>query len=380
MRRGYTTTTNSENDGGVEMQHLIDPGYIDMDYVDMEEGKNVSLQVKVKMFASDFSKKLKQVTNTLQQRMLELDEACNINLLMRWWCPCLDVLARIILVLTFFDDSLRITLHFNEHTKQIREEGVLRWLLVPMSPEWVSATSTLLLGIGVLAQFFGSICILARVKVDCATIALISWIIVQPVLYSQLFNIELVAESLSLIGGLLMLRAHLVYCNAGFDAAESTKLVARLLLPIMYLYYAGKCLVSAVALEETDGFMSFNLSLSAFALNSAVLVASIISSMLAAVGLQSRLMSLILAAWNLVYVFRNHPFFCYIYLKGGHWEIKPIMSMPSVALPSDINVSDLDLWQIYDLHRYYFFLGLSTSGALLILSQFDPGEISVQTK
>jgi hypothetical protein len=56
--------------------------------------------------------------------------------------------------------------------------------------------------------------------------------------------------------------------------------------------------------------------------------------------------------------------------------------MPHVSLPEDVYPGDWDLlqirWQIYDLYRYYFFLGLSNSGALMLLAQFGPGEIAVQ--
>eukprot|EP00593_Proboscia_inermis_P003129 CAMPEP_0171296842 /NCGR_PEP_ID=MMETSP0816-20121228/5577_1 /TAXON_ID=420281 /ORGANISM="Proboscia inermis, Strain CCAP1064/1" /LENGTH=39 /DNA_ID= /DNA_START= /DNA_END= /DNA_ORIENTATION= len=39
------------------------------------------------------------------------------------------------------------------------------------------------------------------------------------------------------------------------------------------------------------------------------------------------------------------------------------MSFPNVALPTDVGLSDFEPEQIYNLHWYYFFLGLSTSGA-----------------
>ena len=41
-------------------------------------------------------------------------------------------------------------------------------------------------------------------------------------------------------------------------------------------------------------------------------------------------------------------------------------------------VLSLDAWHLVDLHRYYFFQGLSTTGALLLLAQYGPGELAVQ--
>ena len=38
----------------------------------------------------------------------------------------------------------------------------------------------------------------------------------------------------------------------------------------------------------------------------------------------------------------------------------------------------MESYHIFDLHRYYFFQGLSTSGALLLLAQFGPGKIAVE--
>ena len=372
-----TTAKNPENnDADIEMQHLVDPGCNDA-----EQGTSA-----IAGLHTSGPKKSEHGGNgnsAFQRLMLELDERCNINMLLRWWCPRLEFLVRLMLVSTFFDDSLHTALHFFEVTERIGNEGCLRWL-VSMSPgsttvKIVSVISAIALGIGVLAQFIGSICILARVQPNGATIALISWVIVQPVLYSQLSNMEFITESLSLIGGLLMLRAHLVYDNdARIGAAEYTKLVGRLLLPSMYLYYTGKCLLSAASLEETDGIFSFASSLSAFALNSIALVVGIISYVFVAAGLQSRLISLFLAICNLVFCFYQHPFFRYIYREDGHWEVRPIMAMPSVVVPEDVTANDFDLWQIYDLHRYYFFLGFSTSGALLLLAQLGPGKIAVQ--
>jgi len=54
------------------------------------------------------------------------------------------------------------------------------------------------------------------------------------------------------------------------------------------------------------------------------------------------------------------------------------MSFPNVALPTDVGLSDFEPEQIYDLHRYYFFLGLSTSGALLLMAKYVPGKIAAQ--
>jgi uncharacterized membrane protein YphA (DoxX/SURF4 family) len=176
-----------------------------------------------------------------------------------------------------------------------------------------------------------------------------------------------------------MLRAHLVFDRARNSGGTRVQLVGRLLLPAMYMYYMGQFLCSAITLDETNGFVSYISSLSMFIINGVLLVGLLIGSALVAAGLKSRVMAMLLAILNLVFVFYQHPFFNMIKLEGGHWKyIEDNMSMPHVVLPSDVLPNDLDPEQIYNLHRYYFYMGISTSGAFLLLAQFGPGEIAVQ--
>ena len=54
-------------------------------------------------------------------------------------------------------------------------------------------------------------------------------------------------------------------------------------------------------------------------------------------------------------------------------------SVKGFGLPDEqLSPKDFEPWDIFDLHRYYFFQGLSTSGALLLLAQFGPGELAVE--
>ncbi|OEU06895.1 hypothetical protein FRACYDRAFT_252525 [Fragilariopsis cylindrus CCMP1102] len=310
--------------------------------------------------------KKKSEEGLVQRLLLRIDERSNVKVLMRMWGPRLEFVVRLMLVATFLDDSLHTVAHFSEHTKQIKLVGVV---------------APIALGIGLLAQFFGVICLLMRFQSDYATIALICWMITQPVLYGQLSNFEFVAESLSVIGGLLMLRAHLVFKQTNHGCGKHTQLLGRLLLPTMYLYYAGLFFFSASSLDETSDLVVYVSSLSMFFVNTAMLLGLVICSTLIATGLKSRLVAFLLALVNLGFVFYQHPFFRYIWREDGEWKYdEDNMSMPGVALPTDISPSDVvfDPLQIYNLHRYYFFLGLSTSGALLLLAQFGPGEIAIQ--
>lgn len=318
-----------------------------------------------------------------QRLMLNLDERVSVKLLLRIWGPRLEFIVRLMLVATFMDDSLRMAMRPTAYLGRSNGFAIMS-------------------GIGFLVQVLGSICLIALLQVDATTLALIGWTIVQPLLHSQVLNAELTSESLSLIGGLLMLRVHLLAKQQQQQATSTcerknpsnrktptfsskralvlTQLVGRLLLPTAYLYHAGRFLFSAYILDETNNLAAYVSSLSVFVVNSAMLVALVIGSMLVATGLKSRTIALWLALLNLCFVFYQHPFFRFLSLgKGGEWKVdEDTMWMPSVSLPTGVTPFDLDPWQIYDLHRYYFFLGLSTSGALLLLAQFGPGEIAMQ--
>merc|ERR1712194_364201 len=133
--------------------------------------------------------------------------------------------------------------------------------------------------------------------------------------------------------------------------------------------------------EETTSYLAFFSSLSKSALDTVVIVAIMVGSVLLFFGLKSRVVALLLALVNLGFVSYLHPFFRYIWLEDGKWKYDEVnMPSPNVVLSKDILPEDLvyDPAQVYDMHRYYFFMGLSTSGALLLLAQFGPGEIAVQ--
>lgn len=314
--------------------------------------------------------------------MLTIDEHVNVKVLLRIWGPRLESVVRLMLVSTFLDDSVRMAMHFSQHVEQVSSPG---YCPAPLA--------MLLLATGLLAQSFGSLCLLALLQVEVATMALIGWTLTQPLLYAQFLNFEFMSESLSLIGGLLMLRVHLLSKqpqpagdtvtprsnNTTSSALALTQLFGRLLLPTAYIYQAGRFFLSAFTLDETNSLGMYLASLSMFFVNCAVLVGLVIASMLVATGLKSRAIALLLALANLGFVLYQHPFLRFLTREGGEWKVdEDNMWMPNVAMPKGVTIDDFGPWQIYDLHRYYFFLGVSTSGALLLLTQFGPGDIAVQ--
>ena len=119
-----------------------------------------------------------------------LDERVSVKLLLRVWGPRFEFIVRLILVATFLDDSFRAASHFSEHIKQVGEQGYLK-PLAATSPELVDTIALLALGLGLLAQSFGAICLLLLVQPESAIKALLGWVIAQPVLYAQLANFDL---------------------------------------------------------------------------------------------------------------------------------------------------------------------------------------------
>jgi len=362
------TTTADSGDDIVEMRNLLNTDN------DLEQGNRTSGKAARVISSS------KKMDGFLERLMLPIEERCNLKILVRIWGPRFEFIVRLMLVATYLDDSLRTATHFSELTKQIvGEEGSLSWLAAT-SPGLAGVVAVVALGIGLVAQLFGSLCLLSLHHPDGATKALICWTIAQPVLCGQLTNVEFIAESLSIIGGLLLLRAHLVFEQARHGTGARMQLLGRLLIPAMYLYYAGLFLMSAFALDETNSLAMYVSSLSMFVVNLAVLVGLAIGSTLVAFGLKSRLVALLLALVNLCFVFIQHPFFRFVWLESGEWKYdEDNMSMPNVVLPTDVDFDTTQFYEsVYDLHKYYFFMGLSTSGALLLLAQFGPGEIAVQ--
>jgi len=340
-------SVNSESNDTMEMQKLVD---------DLEQGhRNGGQATKSECF---FQSLLLSIDTPFQRVMLSIDERCNMKTLMRMWGTRLDFIVRLMLVATFLDDSFRMATHFTEHTANVEQES-MQWLL-QKSPTLVSATAVIALGIGLSAQFVGSFCLLSLQHLDLATKALIGWVIAQPVLYAQLFNLDFIIESLSVLGGLLILRSHLVFDQSS-DSAH-IQLLGRLLIPPMALYHAFVYLSTVITPEESSNAFDFVSSLSMVVLYIMAFLVLVFFSVLVAVGLKSRLIALLLALINLGIVFYNHPFFRY----------------DNMPIPHQLQGEDIDWDQIYDYHRYYFFLGISTSGALLLLTQFGPGEIAVQ--
>lgn len=289
----------------------------------------------------------------LQRIMLSVDERTNVKVVMNTWQPRLEFVVRLMLVATFLDDSLHTLLDFSEHLQKV---------------------NAFVLVIGTLAQIFGSLCVVGNQYIDWSTKALIAWVIVQPILYKQVSNVDLLLESCSLLGGLLLLRSHMV--NDSWSS--TTQLLGRLLLPAIYLYEVGFYLSEAETFDQTNSFKIFFANLSVFMVCIAIIFGLLIGACLVAVGLKSRAVAFLLALFSLGFSCYHHPFWTYIYRQDGEWKYKRSMPLPSFSVHDDYSRFDVEPSVIYALHRYYFFLGISTTAGLLFLTMNGPGKIAVQ--
>ena len=337
----------------------------------------------------------------LQRIMLRIDEQVSVKLLLKVWGPRFEFFIRCMLVTIFLEDSVGMAAHFSEQVGQFGN----------------GAFGVVAVTLGLLVQSVASLGLLAKPSLGHVWCPLlIVWEVMQPAIYGQLSNFELVCGSLSIVGGLCLLMAHLQKesdSDEGKSSAqreidtfrvESTELAGRLLLPSTYLYQAWLFLSMAMVSRDTSGVMDYLSKFSGSVVSVALLVTLTIGCLLIAVGLRSRTVALGLAILNIAFVCYEHPvsveqigdesstfqtclsnlncspsqIWSFISYGGGEWKVNDAkMWMPNVSLADSADLQ-IDPWQVYDIHKYYFFLGLSTSGALLLLTHYGPGKMALQ--
>jgi len=313
----------------------------------------------------------------------KLDEYVPVKVLIKRGQGRAEVVVRLLTLATFIDDVIRVTFHFREHADQA--VGYLDPLMRDDWPVLMLHIATLLLALGLIAQAAGTAMVVALYEVNLATKLLIGWVLVHPVLYAQLTNVEFCAESVSLVGGLLIMRAHLLSAEgrAADPPARSaearvagTQLLGRLLLPALYLNHAGSTLLSNMDLKHRASHAVFMYLIDLLLL---LLLGVLISAV--AAGLRSRFIALALAVANLVHAAVEHPWWRMVWLdRSLNWQYANMtdLKIPYVELPEGITYDDLEPWHLVDMHRYFFFQGVSTSGALLLLTLHGPGALAVE--
>lgn len=206
-------------------------------------------------------------------------------------------------------------------------------------------------------------------------------------MYQQLKNAEFVVETLSIMGGLLILLAHLSLAKAtrgrllGEADGEEVKraeervkrlgLLGRTLLVALFLYsgwtrghrfmtnrvYAHVEIASWVA-RCAEGVLGLGL------LGLCALVV---------LGMRSRFCALMMACLNFISNMFLHPFWIYMF-SDSYYKFPEVMeSLDDTRMQNYPMTSEL-----YASHqRYFFFQSMSYTGALLLLVVHGPGQYSI---
>jgi len=309
----------------------------------------------------------------LQSLGLMLDKHINLKQAKKIWGPRIHLLLRVMLVLTFIEDGFRTLMNFSGHTQQLCHVGLLGWL-ADMAPQGTYFLACIFALFGLIFQTGGAILLILAKYPAHVTKGLIAWSILQVFLNGQISTAEVVAETLSLIGGLLTLLAH-----TERDISPHVSLIGRILLPSVYVFRAESFFLDEMKHDETTSYAMYFAEMSAFLFSMILMIGMLLGSALAAVGLRSRMVALCLAILNVALAFYFHPFFLYVSFKNGGWVYEEdTMPIPDVALPDYAGPGDLSPEMVYDIHKYYFFMELSSSAALFLLAQLGPGEMAMQ--
>ncbi|KAG0237120.1 hypothetical protein BGW42_001696 [Actinomortierella wolfii] len=245
--------------------------------------------------------------------------------------PFIPAIARFLIVVTFYEDALRITTQFSDQLYYIeRFRGFPKGL------------SHLFLITNILAMLIASTMIIARKYPEYAAAALLGVVVFQAVGYGLIFDASFFLRSLSVVGGLLMIVSDSMHKRrqlfAGLpNVSESNKRT--------YFQLAGRVLLI---------FLFFG-----FALHGTWSFARIIASI---IGLVACVMIAVgfKAKWSAMFL---------------------------VLFLSVFNIAVNNWWSIdsannsqKDFMKYDFFQTLSIMGGLLLLVTIGPGGMSMDEK
>jgi len=288
----------------------------------------------------------------------------------------LQLTARFLIVGTFMDDALRVACDYRGQVFTMRSVGWGR-------AAGIAVHLTQLMPAGfIFIQSLGVFLILSEVKPQAGCWILLVWAGIHPFLYAQQRNLEFLLESVTIIGGLLILlssersvlreRARLQLPGGeGAAAAREQKaaaaeesgrllLVGRVALSAVFVYYVLKMLAERIAQwgkkEEPVGVMF-----------GVLLVLLMIVTGLLVMGMKSRWCALLLALIMGAAALYKHPWYITMWSKGSY-------ALDFVVGYEDVRV---DAWLYSDHQRYFFFQQLSTVGALLQLVVHGPGKYSM---
>eukprot|EP00967_Tisochrysis_lutea_P148448 scaffold283676_cov27-Tisochrysis_lutea.AAC.3 len=168
----------------------------------------------------------------------------------------LQSIARLLIVSTFIDDALRVSCDYRGQVFTMRSVG---W--GASAGAWAPQLQQMMPISFVLTQTAGVLLILTRLAPQTGCVTLIFWTAIHPFLYAQQRNLEFLLESVTIIGGIMILLTSeraiktrerrsnregggigVVGDHVDAAALEKNQLlfVGRLLLSAVFVYYSIK--------------------------------------------------------------------------------------------------------------------------------------------
>lgn len=294
----------------------------------------------------------------------------------------LQAFARVLIVGTFMDDALRVMCDYRGQAATMKSVG---WG-VSLPPGSQAAVQSLMPSVFIATQTIGVLLILTRLAPQAGCLVLVAWAGVHPFMYAQQKNLEFLLESVTIIGGLLILltseraiatRERLLGGGGGVlgtpaeqkeaQANEKNQLLfaGRLMLCAVFVYYSVKMSIERVQALLGGPINHEDPIHALFALFVLLLLVS--GTGLIIVGIKSRWCAMGLALVMGCAALYKHPWFITMWSSNS-------FKLDFVVGYEDVQV---DAWLYSDHQRYFFFQQLSTVGALLQLVAHGPGQFSV---
>ena len=296
----------------------------------------------------------------IQQALARADDSINVKFVYRR----LQLIARGLVVMTFIDDALRVITDYNGQVTTMR--GV-RW---GKHFGGVYFWSHLIPVLCVLAQASGATMVLAELRPQAGCLILIAFSALHPFLYQQQGNLEFLLESVTIIGGLLILlssdrakaraRAKLLLAEREEEEQQKDRLLlaGRVCVSAVFVHYVAKMIYERSSKHDDP--------LDA-AVDGVLLILLAVITGLIVVGIKSRWCAALLALIMALSALYKHPWFITMWSKES-FKLDFVVGYESV---------DVSAWLYSDHQRYFFFQQLSTVGALMQLAVHGPGKYSL---
>jgi len=281
----------------------------------------------------------------------------------------LQVFARFLVVGTFADDSLRVTCDYSGQVSTMQSVGCGKPL------------ASILPAVFIMTQGVSVFLIISEIAPEPGCAALLVWTGLHPFIYKQESNLEFLLESVTIMGGLMVLlsserqnrkarerkRQPSLAIDPGETADEANKmnllqLCGRVCISAVFLYYGGLMMherVKSISVGEENLFSA--------AFEGVLMVFLLLLTGFLVVGMKSRWCALLLALVMALSAMYKHPWFITMWSKST-------FALDFVVGYEDVYV---DAWLYSDHQRYFFFQQLSTVGALLQLVVHGPGKYSM---